>query len=147
APRDQHQFMAVTREHACERNSDSGGSPGDDGNGPRVRHVFTLPARPSFAPIQRSAADPLFEVFARWEVAREHRLLDKLLWIESPELAHLRVGLDDGVGELSVDRRHLANVDVEYRRAVFIEPHRPDRAMSETDAVHRLEEGSRIVGL
>src|SRR6185437_2157509 len=114
---------------------------------PRVRHVFTLPARPSFAPIQRSAADPLFEVFARWEVAREHRLLDKLLWIESPELAHLRIGLDDGVGELSVDRRHLANVDVEYRRAVFIEPHRPDRAMSETDAVHRLEEGSRIVGL
>src|SRR6185437_693461 len=94
-----------------------------------------------------SAADPLFQVFARWEVAREHRLLDELLRIEGPELAHLWVGLDNGVGELSVDRRHLTNVDVENRRAVFIEPHRADRAMSEANIMHRLEEGSRIVGL
>src|SRR5215831_20201532 len=95
-------------------------------------------------PSPRTSA--LFEKFARRVVAREHGLLDKLFWIECPELADLWVGLDDGVGELSVHARHFANMNVENRRAVFVEPHRADRAMRQADILHRLEEGRRVVG-
>src|SRR5512143_757551 len=95
----------------------------------------------------RTAGRALFKILARREVAREHRLLNELLRIERPELAHLRIGLDDGVGELSVHPCHFANMDVEDRRAVSIEPHRADRAMGQADIMHRLEEGRRIVDL
>src|SRR5262245_29922043 len=91
-------------------------------------------------------ASALFEKFAWREVARKYRLLDELLRIEGPELADLRIGLDNGIGELSVYARYLANVDVENGRAVFVEPHRTDRTMREADILHRLEEGRRVVG-
>src|SRR5262245_7848586 len=87
----------------------------------------------------------LFEKFARWVVARKHRLLDELFRIEGPELADLRIGVDNGVSELSVHTRHFANVNFENRRAVLVEPHRADRPMREADILHRLEEGRCVV--
>src|SRR4029453_1327099 len=87
----------------------------------------------------------LFEKFARRKVARKYRLLDELLRIEGPELADLRIGLDNCVGELSVYARHFTNMNVENGRAIFVELHRADRAMRETDILHRLEEGPRVV--
>src|SRR5215471_19436389 len=88
----------------------------------------------------------LFEKFARRVVAREHGLLDELFWIEGPELADLRIGLDNGVGELSIHARHFANMNVENGRAVFVEPHGADRTMRQADILHRLEESRCVVG-
>ena len=86
----------------------------------------------------------LFDKFARRKVARKYRLLDELLRIEGPELADLRIGLDNCVGELSVYARHFANMNVENGRAI-LEPHWADRAVRETNILHRLEEGTRVV--
>ena len=72
---------------------------------------------------------------------------DELLGIVGPELADLRIGLDNGVVELAVHARDLADVDVEDRRAVLVEPHRADRPVGQADVVHRLEEGRGVVGL
>src|SRR5262245_28480167 len=95
----------------------------------------------------QTRASALFEEFAWREVARKYRLLNELLRIECPELADLRIGLDNSIGELSVYARHLANVNVKNGGAVFVKPHRTDWAVRETDILHRLEEGRGVVGL
>src|SRR5258708_1112969 len=64
----------------------------------------------------------LFQIFARWIIARERRLPDKLGWVVGPKLAHLRIGLQDGVHELSIHARHFSDVDIEDRRSVFVNP-------------------------
>src|SRR5262245_43335835 len=88
-----------------------------------------------------------FEILAWREVARKHWLLDELLWIICPKLAHLRIGLDDRVGKLAVHARHFTDVDVEDRRSVFVKSHRPDRAMSKPDLVHGFEKCCCVVCL
>ena len=80
----------------------------------------------------------LFQIFAGWIVARERRLLDELRGVVGPELAHLRIGLEDGIDELSIHARHFADVDIEDRRAVLVEAYRPDRSAAQADIVHRL---------
>ena len=100
----------------------------------------------SVCPLSANCALRLFEKFARRVISREYGLLDELFRIVSPELADLRIGLENGVGELAVHARDFADVDVENRRAVFVEPHRADRAMRQADIVHRLEEGRCVVG-
>src|SRR5579875_2063283 len=87
----------------------------------------------------------LFQIFTRREVARKDRLLNRFGGIIGPELADLRIGLDDRVDKLAVHARDLADVDVEDRGAVLIESDRPDRAVREAHILHCLEEGRRVV--
>src|SRR6516225_434329 len=89
----------------------------------------------------------LFEILARRKVARKYRLLDELLWIICPELAHLRIGLDDRVGELAVDACHFANVNVEDRRSVFVQSYRPNRTVGKPDLVHGFEKCRCVICL
>src|SRR5262249_4190283 len=89
----------------------------------------------------------LFEILASREVAREHRLLDELLGIIGPELAHLRISLDDRVGELAVQMRRFTNVNVEDRCSVFVETYRSDRAVTKPDLLHGFEKCHRVVCL
>src|SRR5215471_17484877 len=89
----------------------------------------------------------LFEIFAWRIIARERRLRDELRRVVGPELAHLRIGLEDGVGELSIHARHLADVDIEDGRPVFVKPHGSDRSVTQADVVHGLEESRSVVGV
>src|SRR6266852_1699870 len=105
-----------------------------------------MPAHPVIAPRQSSAArTALFEKFAWREIARENRLLDSLRRVGGPELTHLRIGLNDGVGELAVHARDLSDVNVEDWRAILVEPHGSDRPMGKAHVVHCLEESCRII--
>src|SRR5262249_23109136 len=94
--------------------------------------------RAGYRKLRRPTA--LLKIFAWREVTREHRLLNELLWIVCPELAHLRIRLDDGVGEFSVYPRHFTDVNVQHGRAVFVEPHWSDRPVRKADIVHCLKE-------
>ena len=67
--------------------------------------------------------------------------------VVGPELAHLRIGLEDGVGEPSIHARDLADVDIEDRRPVFVKPHGSDRSVTQADVVHGLEENRGVVGV
>src|SRR5262249_27673775 len=89
----------------------------------------------------------LFQIFAGWIIARERRLLDELRRVIRPKLAHLRIGLEDGVDELSIHARHFADVDIEDWRAVLVEPYRPDRSAAQADIVHGFEERRPVVGV
>src|SRR5579864_2998906 len=66
----------------------------------------------------------LFEESRRREVARERRLLHELFRVEGPELADLRIGLEDRVDELPVLPLDLADADIEHRRPELVEVHR-----------------------
>src|SRR5712664_4940384 len=44
----------------------------------------------------------LFQVLRRRPVARVHRVLQELLGLVSPELAHVRVGVDDAIHQPAV---------------------------------------------
>ena len=67
--------------------------------------------------------------------------------VVGPELAHLRIGLEDGVGELSIHARHLADVDIEDRRPILVKPHGSDRSVTQAHVVHGLEESRCVVGV
>src|SRR5262252_6723652 len=54
------------------------------------------------------------------EVPRVHRLLQEFLGVVLPELADVRICVDDGVLELAADPLHLADVEVLRRIAVRI---------------------------
>src|SRR5438552_12705446 len=51
-------------------------------------------------------------VLTRRELPRVHGLLQELLRVVLPELAHMRVRVDDGVLQLAADALDLADVDV-----------------------------------
>src|SRR5712675_1451363 len=52
------------------------------------------------------------EILRGRPVARVHRILQELLRLVGPELAHVRIGLDDPVHQPSVLALDLADVDV-----------------------------------
>jgi len=68
------------------------------------RSAFVVPSRsfPTAATGSSPFAPWLFEILARREIAREHWLLDEFLGIICPKLAHLRIGLDNCVGEFAI---------------------------------------------
>jgi len=55
-------------------------------------------------------------------IRARNRLLHEDLRVVSPELADLGIGLEDGIDEFSVAALDLADVDVEDRRSVLVEP-------------------------
>src|SRR5215472_14122027 len=141
---------SISAASACNlssRRADAGGGARNYGDGARVCHVFIISARVYHEKTKTSRLPALLKISARREVTREYRLLDKFLRIEGPELTHLWIGLDNGVGELSVYPRHFADVDIENRRAIFVEPHRTNRPMSQAGVVHRFEESRRVISL
>src|SRR3989442_12045532 len=52
------------------------------------------------------------QVLRRREVARVHRVLQELLRLLDPELAHVGVGVDPAFHQASVPALHLSDVDV-----------------------------------
>src|SRR3989441_539362 len=63
-------------------------------------------------------------VLTRRELPRVHGLLQELLRVVLPELAHMRVRVDDGVLQLAAEALDLADVDVLRRVAVSVHLHR-----------------------
>src|SRR3989441_889458 len=63
-------------------------------------------------------------VRTRRELPRVHGLLQELLRVVLPELAHMRVRVDDGVLQLAADALDFADVDVLRRVAVSVHLHR-----------------------
>src|SRR5215813_3075448 len=80
-----------------------------------------MPFRVARAMVRTSA------VPAGREVPRIDRLLQELLGVVLPELAHGRVRVDDGVLQLAADALDLADVDVLGRVAVGVHLHRAAR--------------------
>src|SRR6267378_5873542 len=76
-------------------------------------------------------------------IARIHRILQELLRLVGPELAHVRVGMDDAVHEAPVLTFDLADVNAADHVSVFVECNRPPGGF-DLDAAHRLHE-SRLV--
>src|SRR5262249_41144683 len=60
----------------------------------------------------RVAAELRLQVLGRWIVARVDRVLQEGGLVIGPELADVRIGLDDGVDQPSVNLGHLADVDI-----------------------------------
>src|SRR5713226_5040668 len=60
------------------------------------------------------------QIFRRREVARVHRVLQELLRVVGPELAHVGIGVDHAVHQAPVLALHLADVDVADHVAVFV---------------------------
>src|SRR4051794_26996728 len=94
----------------------------------------------------RAVAASLFQISARREIAREDRLHNELCRIVGPELAHLWVGLQNSIDELSIHWCHAPNVDVQDGSSVLVEPHRSNRSVREANLVHRLEKARRVLG-
>src|SRR5690348_8681302 len=63
------------------------------------------------------------EVLRRRVVPRVRRVLQVLLRVVGPELAHVRVGVDDRVDQPALLARHLADVHVAHHVAVLVEGH------------------------
>src|SRR5882672_10782249 len=76
-------------------------------------------------------------------IARIHRVLQELFRLVGPELAHVRVGMDDAVHEAPVLAFDLADVNAADHVSVFVECNRPPGGL-DLDAAHRLHE-SRLV--
>src|ERR1700738_4153627 len=57
-------------------------------------------------------AELLFQIFCRRRVARIDRILQKRGLVIGPELADIRIGLDDGIDQPAVASSHLADIDV-----------------------------------
>src|SRR5207247_2882313 len=62
------------------------------------------------------------QVLRRREVARVHRVLQELLRVIRPELAHIGIGVDHAVQQASVLALHLADVDVAEDVALRVDP-------------------------
>src|SRR5438105_11704510 len=76
------------------------------------------------------------EIFRGRPLARIDRILQELLRIVGPELAHSRIGVDDRVDQASILAFDFANIDVaddiavlveRYRAARRVDPGRPQR--------------------
>src|SRR6266508_1897244 len=75
-------------------------------------------------------SSPELAVLAWRKLARVHGLLEELLGIVLPELAHVRVREDHGVLQLAPHALDLAEVDVLGRVAVGVHLDRPARRIS-----------------
>src|SRR3989442_1230787 len=84
------------------------------------------------------------QVLRRREVARVHRVLEELLRLVGPELAHVRVSVDHAVYQAPVLALHLADVDVADDVAVLVEPDLAARGVH-LEAAHRLHEGLLVL--
>src|SRR6516165_9301571 len=73
-------------------------------------------------------------------VARVDRLRQKPFRIVGPELAHLRIDLDDGVFHLTVLLSDAADEDVADDVAVIVEADGAARRVGEFDRSHRFDE-------
>src|SRR5258708_37154076 len=84
------------------------------------------------------------QVARRREVARVQRVLEELLRVVGPELAHVGIGVDHAVHQAPVLALHLADVDVADDVAVLIEPDLAARGVH-LEAAHRLHEGLLVL--
>src|SRR5271167_5129256 len=67
----------------------------------------------------------VLEIARRRIIARVDRISEELLGIVSPELAHVRISLDDRVNETTFLTDHFPDVHVTDDVAVAVERHRP----------------------
>src|SRR5216110_3106920 len=79
------------------------------------------------------------EILRGRPVARVHRILQELLRLVGPELAHVRVGVDHPVHEAPVLALDLADIDVADHVAVLVKAHRAAAGV-DLDRAHRLHE-------
>src|SRR2546422_990242 len=84
------------------------------------------------------------QVLRRRKVARVHRVLQELLRVIRPELAHVGIGVDHAVHQAPVLALHLADVDVADVVAVLVEPDLAARGVH-LEAAHRLHEGFLVL--
>src|SRR6266850_2433409 len=77
------------------------------------------------------------QVLRRREVARVHWVLQELLRVVGPELAHVGIGVDHAVHQAPVLALHLADIDVADHVAVFVERNGPAHGVH-LEAAHRL---------
>src|SRR5204862_7147499 len=75
------------------------------------------------------------------------RTRHELLRIVFPELAYIGKGVDDRVDQCAVSALDLADVDVQDRFAVFIDPNRPHRPAGKANVVQRAYEGGAVLEL
>src|SRR2546425_598957 len=86
------------------------------------------------------------DVLRRRPVARIHRVLQELLLVIRPELAHVRIRVDDRIDQASFLALDLADIDIAYDVAVHVEGHRPTRRFG-LDRAQRLHEGMLVLDL
>src|SRR6266705_5725011 len=79
------------------------------------------------------------EILRGRPIARVHRIHKELLRLVGPELAHVRVGVDDAVYETPVLALDLADVHAPDHVAVAVERHRSPRGV-DLDGAHGLHE-------
>src|SRR5207244_13335438 len=79
----------------------------------------------SACPGQKRERGSVLEVLRRRPVARIDRVLQELLLVIRPELAHVRIRIDDGLDEAYLIALDLADVDVAHDVAVHVEGHGP----------------------
>src|SRR6266852_5598563 len=84
------------------------------------------------------------EILRGRPVARVHRILQELLRLVGPELAHVRVGVDDAVHEAPVLALDLADIHAPDHVAVAIEGHRSPRGV-DLDGAHGLHERGLVL--
>src|SRR5215475_8207689 len=90
---------------------------------------------------------PLFQILRRRIVARIDRLRQEPLLVIGPELADIRVGLDDGVDELSAFALAFADEDITNNVAVAVEANRAARRVEQRYVVQRFRKCLAIIGL
>src|SRR5262245_3524976 len=90
---------------------------------------------------------PRFQILRRRIVARIDRLRQEALLVISPELADIRVGLDDGVDELSAFALALADEDITNNVAEAVEANRAARRVEQRYVVQRFRKCLAIIGL
>src|SRR6266850_4251138 len=86
-------------------------------------------------------------VLAGWEVPGIDRLLEELLRVVLPELAHVRVRVDDRVLQLAVHALDLADVDVLRRVAVGVHLHRAPRRVGDLHLAQGRHERGAVLHL
>src|SRR4029079_5145639 len=83
--------------------------------------------------------------FDRWEGARIDRLLEKLLLVVSPELAHVVIGLDGLVDQLAVRLFEMADEDLANHVPQVVELDRAAWGIGERDRLHGGHEGGLVI--
>src|SRR6266508_3835341 len=100
--------------------------------------------------VTRGGADEselLLEVLRRRVVARIDRILQELVLLIGPELAHVGIGLDHRVDVTPVLLLDLADIDVADDVAEFVEPHRAAQGVRHLRLPERLYERVFVLGL
>src|ERR1700674_4165042 len=124
-------------------------------NAPWVRFAIRISPKMSEKPADsKNSSPPSARLFSVWktqncrsrlqilrgrEIARVHRVLQELLRVVDPELAHVGISVDHGVHQAPVLALHLADVDVAHHVAVLVEADPAARGIH-PEAAHRLHE-------